>query len=233
MRPTTPVGDGASPADTGGHGRRGAPVAPAEARPLRLILIEDHPGMRSGISAILESDDIEVVAEGASALAGVAAVRDTDCDLILLDVGLPDERGAAAVQRLVDAAGDTPVLVYSAEASSELVRACLQAGAVGFILKTSASADLQVAVRRAAAGHRVIDAELTPALLGRGSAELTERELEVLAVVSEGLTNRQVAARLGLAEDTVKTHLSRSMTKLGAADRTHAIAILLRSGILR
>lgn len=199
---------------------------------VRILIVDDHPTIRSGLKTILTTDSrMEVVGEAGSALAGVAALEKAKPDIVLLDLGLPDVRGVGAVRTLLEA-GAQKILVLSGAGSAELVRECLQAGAQGFLLKTAPEAALCGAIHRIVGGERVVDDSLIGALFEAPPAGLTPRELEVLRAVADGCTNRQVASRLGVSEDTIKTHLSRAMEKLGAADRTHAIAILLRRGLL-
>ena len=199
---------------------------------IRVLIVDDHPTIRSGLKSILNADErLDVVGEAGSALAGVAALDKVKPDIVLLDLGLPDVRGVGAVRTLLEA-GAQRVLVLSGAGSAELVRECLQAGAQGFLLKTAPEAALCGAIHRIVGGERVVDDSLIGALFEAPPAGLTPRELEVLGAVADGCTNRQVASRLGVSEDTIKTHLSRAMEKLGASDRTHAIAILLRRGLL-
>jgi len=199
---------------------------------VRVLIVDDHPTIRSGLKMILSADErLDIVGEAGSALAGVAALDKVKPDIVLLDLGLPDVRGVGAVRTLMEA-GAKHVLVLSGAGSAELVRECLQAGAQGFLLKTAPETALVGAIHRIVSGERVVDDSLIGALFEAPPAGLTPRELEVLRAVADGCTNRQVASRLGVSEDTIKTHLSRSMEKLGAADRTHAIAILLRRGLL-
>jgi DNA-binding NarL/FixJ family response regulator len=199
---------------------------------VRVLLVDDHPTIRTGLRSILSTDELlEVVGEAGSALAGAAAIERHAPDIVLLDLGLPDVRGVGAVRTLLEA-GAARVLVLSGAGSAELVRECLQAGAHGFLLKTALEPVLHSAIHRVIAGERVVDDSLIGALFEAPPAGLTPRELEVLREVADGCTNRRVASRLGVSEDTIKTHLSRAMEKLGASDRTHAIAILLRRGLL-
>lgn len=198
----------------------------------RILIVDDHPTIRSGLRTMLSSEScFDVVADVGSALAGAAAVERLQPDIVLLDLGLPDVRGVGAVKTLKDA-GAPRVLVLTGSGSADLVRECLQMGADGFLLKTVPEATLFGAVRRILSGERIVDDSLLGALFEAPPAGLTPRELEVLSAVADGLTNRQIASKLGVSEDTIKTHLSRSMEKLGASDRTHAIAILLRRGLL-
>jgi DNA-binding NarL/FixJ family response regulator len=196
----------------------------------RILVVDDHPAVASGLRAIFDAEaDFDVVGVERTVGAGVIATRRLQPRVVLLDLNLPDARGVRAVALVRAAHPDVAILVLSAQLDAATAQACVDAGALGYLLKTSSPQTLVAAVRDVAAGERVTDP-----LVDRdvGAGDLTARELEVLQAVSEGLTNRQVAARLGVAQDTVKTHLSRAMTKLGAADRTHAVAVLLRRGLL-
>lgn len=199
---------------------------------VRVLLVDDHPSVRAGVRALLESDPrVRVVAEAGTALAAASAVERETPDVVVVDLGLPDARGAGAV-RAAREAGAERVLVLSASGTADLVRECLQSGALGYLLKTASAESLCGGVCRVAGGERVVDDGLIGTLFEAPPAGLTARELEVLGAVADGMTNRQVAGKLGVSEDTVKTHLSRAMEKLGASDRTHAIAMLLRRGLI-
>lgn len=207
----------------------------ARAPAVRVLVVDDHPSVRDGLRVALErGGTIEVVGEAVTAAEAVALARRLAPAVTLLDLSLPDARGAAAVRLLHAVVPATRLLVLTAAGQAETVRDCLEAGACGYLLKTSAATDVAAAVHSVAAGERVLDRHLLHVLLqaGGGTTGLTPRELVVLDAISRGLTNRQAATMLGLAESTVKTHLARSMTKLGVADRTEAVASLLRRGLL-
>lgn len=202
--------------------------------PVRVLVVDDHPLVRAGLERFLAAQEgIAVAGEARSAGEAVVRGRTLDVDVILLDLGLPDAEGAAAVRLVADGLAGVKILVLTGLASPALARDCLRAGASGFLDKSAAPATILDGVQRVAAGDVVMDPALAAALLDVPVAALTVRELEVLGAIADGLTNRQVARLLGSSEHTVKTQLARVMEKLGAADRTQAVALSLRRGLLR
>lgn len=217
---------GLAPAD----GKDGASAVP---HVTRVLLVEDHPVVRSGLRALLATEtDIAVVGETASIAGAVALGRAHLPDVAVLDLGLEDTGGVAGVSHFVQQCPDVRVLVLSSQDHLTVVRACLRAGAGGFLSKSSPLDKLADVLRTVVTGQTFLDPRLVPHLLKPG-VELTARELDALQAAASGGTNRQIAALLGVSEHTVKTHLSKAMSKLQAADRAHAVAEGLRLGILR
>jgi DNA-binding NarL/FixJ family response regulator len=215
---------------------KGRPLAEqGQSRPpfVRVLVVDDHPSLLFALRTVINAEsDLRVVGEEATLGGALRRVRDDPPDVVLLDLGLPDAEGAKGIRLLLAARPGLPVVVLTGTTDRPVVDECLEAGAAAYLVKTAAVETLPNAIRRAARGESVID--LT--LVGdprRALAQLTVRELDVLEGVAEGLTNAQIAARLGISPDTVKTHLSHAMGKLGAADRAHAVAILMRRGALR
>jgi DNA-binding NarL/FixJ family response regulator len=199
----------------------------------RVLIVDDHPTVRQGVQAVLDTaPDLTVCGEAGSIAEALRVGAAELPDLVLLDLGLPDNSGVRGMQRVAEALPGSRVLILSGNAEPGLVRACLEAGAVGYLLKTAAPTLLREAVRRASRGEPVIDPALVGALVDGPPRALTPRELEVLSAVSRGLTNRQAAGVLGTRESTVKTLLARAMTKLKASDRAHAVAVGLRRGLI-
>ncbi|TDD08688.1 response regulator transcription factor [Nonomuraea deserti] len=205
---------------------------------IRVLIADDEPLITAGIRAVLESaGDIEVVACAGDGRAAVLAARRLHVDVALLDIAMPVLDGLAAAAEL----GETRVVMLTAFGDEENVRLALQRNVSGFILKSCDPAELMRAVRAAHAGHAYLSPEVTRHVLGMVSSDagergrdaerrlgaLTPRELDVLRQVAEGLSNAEVGRRVHMSEATVKTYVSRILTKLGCANRVQA-ALLLR-----
>jgi DNA-binding NarL/FixJ family response regulator len=212
---------------------------------IRVLLADDHQLVRSGFRVILDiEDDIEVVGEAADGAKAVELARSLRPDVVLMDVEMPGMDGLAATRIL--AAEDGPsVLILTTFDRDEYLFEALRAGAAGFLLKNGTPEALTEAVRVVARGdallapeitRRVIEAFARPAgpSAGAGRVEdLTPREHEVLVLLAGGATNAEIAAALHLGETTVKTHVSRVLTKMGARDRTQAVVLAYEWGVVR
>ena len=222
------------------------PAHPAGVTTIRVVVADDQGMVRSGFSVLLNAQpDIEVVGEavnGREAIAQAAALRP---DVILMDVRMPILDGLQAT-RAISAMPDPPkVLVLTTFDLDDYVYEALRAGASGFLLKDASAGELAAAVRLVAAGDAMLAPGVTKRLIAefarlgapRGPSrtleELTERESEVLALVARGLSNAEIAGRLIVAEQTVKTHVSRILMKLGLRDRTQAVVLAYESGLVQ
>lgn len=208
---------------------------------IRVLVVDDHPVVRQGLRTFLDSrQGIEVVGEAADGVAAVAEAARLRPDVVLLDLVMPGGGGLAAIGR-IRAGGDGPaVLVLTSFSGVDEVVPAVRAGASGYLLKDVSPPDLEAAIRTLHAGGSLLDPSVvgavmgevaSPAPAGRGLDALTRREREVLAVLGEGLSNRDIAARLFVAEKTVKTHVSAILAKLGLADRTQAALYAVRHGL--
>ncbi|GAA5204439.1 response regulator transcription factor [Microbacterium jejuense] len=213
---------------------------------IRVALADDHQLVRAGFRALLDSEpDLEVVAEASGGQELLRRLRETPADVALVDIRMPDGDGLwAAEQIAADArlAGVRVVIVTTFELDEYVVRAVL-AGASGFLVKDTEPADLIRAVRAVADGDALLSPGVTRTLLDRAAAglrqspdpgllqTLTEREVDVLRLVAEGLTNDEIGARLYLSPLTAKTHVSRIMQKLAARDRVRLVIIAYESGL--
>jgi DNA-binding NarL/FixJ family response regulator len=217
---------------------------------IRVLLVDDQELVRTGFRMILGSeDDIEVVGEasnGREALERAARLRP---DVVVMDIRMPVMDGLEATRRLVTEEGleGARVLVLTTFDADEHVVQALRAGASGFLLKDVAPADFVTAIRTVAAGDALIAPSVTRRLLGRFAqlpvsgdalqaeslAQLTDREHEVLKLVALGLSNREIAERLTLAEPTVKTHVSHLLLKLESRDRAQLVALAYETGVVR
>jgi len=195
---------------------------------IRLLLVDDHALLRAGLAALLEgTDDVTVVGQAADGAEAVALARQLRPDVVLMDLSMPVLDGVDATRALRADRPDAVVVVLTSFSERARVQDALAAGAVGYLLKDSEPATIVAAVRAAARGEAPLDPRIAGALLpgadaGRPGARLSPREREVLALVAEGLANRQIARRLGIAERTVKVHLTSVFRQLGVPDRTSA-----------
>ncbi|MDX8052207.1 response regulator transcription factor [Lentzea sp. BCCO 10_0798] len=206
--------------------------------PIRLLLADDHPVVRAGLRAVLETEPgFVVVAEAATAEAAVARATEGDIDVVLMDLRFgPGMTGAEATAAITAHPGAPRVLIVTTYDTDADTLPAIESGATGYLLKDAPPDDLAAAVRTAAAGRTTLAPTVADRLLNRmrmPDAALTRREIEVLALVADGLSNRAIAARLHLTEGTVKSHLARSYTKLGVDSRTAAVATAIDIGLIR
>ncbi|MFI7024884.1 response regulator [Micromonospora sp. NPDC049900] len=211
----------------------------------RVVVVDDQTLIRQGIRGLLEVADIDVVGEADDGRAALTVVAETAPDVILLDLRMPRFDGIWTLERLRAAEVEIPVLVLTTFDDDDLVLAALRAGARGYLLKDVTLDQLTRAIHTLADGGTLIAPSITDRMLrairsGPSPAGphagpvpgLTEREQEVLRLVAQGYSNREIAEVLFLAEGTVKNHVSTILTKLGARDRTNAVLRALHEGIL-
>lgn len=207
--------------------------------PVRVLITDDHPVVREGLEFMLGAhEEIEIVgtaSDGEETLRYLPVLRP---DVVIMDLRLPGEDGAETTARIKAAHPGVKVLVLTAEANGEMFRRALAAGADGFLLKDAKAAELAAAILDVAAGQSVVTPSLTGELFAaaRGAAEpaspLSEREQQVLQLLADGRTNKEIAAQLFVSEATVKTHVENILRKLGVADRTQAVAEAFRRGLV-
>ncbi|GAA2287143.1 response regulator transcription factor [Actinomadura sp. NPDC048955] len=207
--------------------------------PIRILLVDDHPVVRSGIRAMLaDQPGFALVGEAATGLEGVEEARRLSPDVVLMDLQLgAGMHGSEATRQITAAGADAPrVLVLTTFDTDSDILAAIEAGATGYLLKDAPPDRLFTAIRSAAAGDSALAPSVASRLLGRmrsPTATLTARELEVLRLVAEGLSNRGISRRLFLSETTIKTHLVHIYAKLGVDSRTAAVAAATRRGLIR
>lgn len=205
--------------------------------PVRLLVVDDHPVVRDGIVGMVANDTgVEVVGEASDGAEAVALARAVNPDVVLMDLRMPDTDGVTAIRefsRLGIRARVVVLTTYDADAD---VLPAIEAGATGYLLKDAPRDELLRAIRAASVGDAVLAPSVASRLVNRVRAPeasaLTPRELEVLALVAEGATNRAAGERLHVSEATVKTHLISIYTKLGVGDRASAVAEGFRRGLL-
>jgi len=204
---------------------------------LRLLVVDDHPVVRDGIVGMVSSDPaIAVVGEASDGAEAVRLARVLEPDVVLMDLRMPRMGGVAAIRELQRLGVPARVLVLTTFDADADVLPAIEAGATGYLLKDAPSAELIRAIRAAAAGEVVLAPSVASRLVGRVRASATSllspRELEVLALVADGATNRVAGERLHLSEATIKTHLLSIYAKLGVGDRAAAVAEGFRRGLL-
>lgn len=217
-------------------------IEPSGAR-IRLMLVDDHPVLRSGLKTLLSAEpDLEVVAEANDGKSALEVVDDVCPNVVLMDVSMPQLGGAEATQRILKAHPTLRVLALSAHEEATFARLLLDAGAAGYALKRSACDELVRAVRIVAGGGTYVDPSIAGALLSgqrrhtpglMPTVSLSEREVEVIRLVAQGHTSKEMATNLGLSPRTLETYKARAMSKLNLRTRADLIRYALRTGWLR
>jgi two-component system response regulator NreC len=213
------------------------------ARPIRVLLADDHTLVRAGLRKILEAHpEIEVVGEVASGAAAVREAEKVGVDVLVLDLTLPDLDGFEVLRRIQSSAPKTKVLVLTMHADREHIARAIQDGAHGYLLKDSAAHELVAGIEAVAAGRAYYSSPVQSALSDmvragsepqRAIDQLTERELEVLRFVAEGLSTKEVASQLGISGRTVESHRANVMRKLGLRSVARLTQFAIREGLLR
>jgi DNA-binding NarL/FixJ family response regulator len=199
-----------------------------------VVIVEDHVALRRGLELLLRDSECRVVGTADDARSARTLVARRRPDVAIVDINLPDGSGIDLTRALIQDNPDVGVLLYTGIDDQETLAAALDCGARGFALKAGAPEELLGAIRTVAAGEAYVDPRLRPLLLARFTTErigvLSPREREVLDLLAQGLTGEQVATRLSLSPETVRTHVRNAMDKLEAHTRVHAVAIALRQG---
>jgi DNA-binding NarL/FixJ family response regulator len=200
---------------------------------VRVLIVDDHPVLRDGLRAILEGAGFHVVGEAEDGMRALALLTREPADVVLMDLRMPRLDGVAATARIRREHPDAHVLVLTTYDSDADIARAVAAGATGYLLKDTPREELFRAVSAAARGESVL-APAVAARLMRGAThqDLSPREIEVLRHVARGATNRDIGTRLHVSEATVKTHLLNAYAKLGVDDRTAAVVVAMRRGVL-
>jgi DNA-binding NarL/FixJ family response regulator len=201
------------------------------------VLIEDHQALREGLELLLSREGCEVVGTAGTAGEGRDLVEALGPDVALIDIRLGEESGIELTRDLLDADPERRVVLYTGSSDVDLLISGLDSGARGYALKDGSQSELTSALNTVAGGGTYVDPRLRPALLSRRATQrmpsLSPREREIIDLLAQGLTGEQVADRLVLSSETVKTHIRNAMAKLEASTRVHAIAIALREGMIQ
>ncbi|MBL9179794.1 MAG: response regulator transcription factor [Verrucomicrobiaceae bacterium] len=202
---------------------------------ITLILIDDHFVVRSGLVASLElEDDLKVIGEADRGEDAVRLFAKKLPAVVLMDLQLPGISGIETIALLIREHPDARVLIFSTFARDDEIQAALKAGALGYLQKSSSRDDLLAAIRTVAKGGRSLPPEIAQRLQNRlAEPEITPREREILMLVTQGNANKEIAATLGISEDTVKQHVSRILVKLKVNDRAQATAEAIRRGLVK
>lgn len=211
---------------------------------IRVLLVDDQELVRAGFRMILSvEDDLEVVGEAGDGAAALAAVAEHRPDVVLMDVQMPGVDGITATEQVVAGHEGVAVLILTTFDDDEYLFSALRAGASGFLLKNCPPDDLVAAIRLAAEGHALLAPEVTRRVVARSTGttprtphprlgDLTDRERDVLVALARGLSNAEIAQELVVSAATVKTHVSRVLTKLGVRDRVQAVIAAYESGLM-
>ena len=203
---------------------------------MRLVLIEDHQALREGLELLLGRHGVEVVGTAGTAAEGRELIERLEPDVSLVDIRLGGDSGIELTRAVLDGNADRRVVLYTGSSDVELLVSGLDSGARGYALKEGPPSELTSALDIVAGGGTYVDPRLRPALLSRQTTQrmpsLSKREREIMDLLSQGLTGEDVAERLVLSSETVKTHIRNAMSKLEAHTRVHAVAIALREGYI-
>jgi NarL family two-component system response regulator LiaR len=206
---------------------------------IRVLIVDDHTMVRRGLATFLQVfDDLEMAGEAASGQEAIQMCAQLQPDVVLMDMVMPEMDGATATRLIREQSNAVQVLALTSFKEEILVQSALQAGAIGYLLKDVSADELAQAIRAAHAGRSTLSPEAAQALVHATSQppapgiDLTERELEVLSLIVEGLNNSQIAARLTVSPSTVKSHVSSILSKLAVTSRTEAVSLALRNRLV-
>lgn len=208
--------------------------SPASSQPIRVLCVDDHPLVRKGIAAILATEaDMKLVAEAGSCREAVEAFKKFHPDVTLMDLRMPMQDGIEAAKQIRREDPEAKIIALTSYDGDQEIYRALEAGVRGYILKETVHTEIVRAIRVVQSGKRLMPPEVAERLTEHfPQVALTPREVEVLQYVAQGYGNKEIGARLGTAAGTVKMHLQNILSKLGASDRTHAVTLAIKRGII-
>jgi len=209
---------------------------------IRIVLVDDHAVLREAVTAMLAAEaDLSIVGQASNGREGLALIEKTKPDVVILDIKMPEAGGLEVLGEVLQTCPATRVIVFTMYENPAYVNAAIRGGASGYVLKSVGREDLLEAIRAVHSGRRFLHAEVTRPLLRQAALEaklrpggggLTVRDIQVLELLADGKSNKEVAQALGISDETVKSHLKRLFEKLGVTDRTEAVALALRQHLI-
>ena len=212
----------------------GSPKAVTSASPTRVLAVDDHALIREGIAALISNQkDMRLVGEASNGREAIEQFRSQRPDVTLMDLQMPEMNGIDALIAIRSEFADARIIVLTTYAGDALCKRAMKAGAQAYILKGNVRKDLLDTIRAVRAGKKFIHAEVAAELASHAADDaLSEREIEVLSLIAAGNSNKLIADELSISEDTVKGHVKSILSKLGVNDRTHAVTVGLKRGMI-
>ena len=206
----------------------------SESHQIRILIVDDHPLLRDGVASLVGTQpDMAIVAEASSGREAIDKFRAHRPDITLMDLRMPDMNGIEAITQIISEFADAKIIVLTTYSGDVQIIRALKAGAHGYLLKGLLRKELLDTIRAVYAGKKRISPDVASQVAEYAAdSSLTTREIDVLRLVAQGNANKMVADCLAISEDTVKAHLRSILSKLGANDRTHAVTIALKRGII-
>jgi DNA-binding NarL/FixJ family response regulator len=206
----------------------------SELRPIRILIVDDHAILREGVAAVLGcEDDMQVVGEAASGIEALESIRVLDPDITLMDLQMPGMNGVETIRVIRKEKSDARIIVLTTYSGDMLASRALKAGASGYLLKSTVKDELAETIRVVHSGRRRVPPEIAAEIAEHlGDEHLSDRELDILSRVARGLTNKEIARELSIAAGTVNAHVKNILLKLHAHDRTQAVTVALKRGII-